>query len=93
MVLGAARNQPEVLRLWLFGSRARGTASPQSDYDFAMEWTGSEQGWASFAGELRERNPSLCQLDLVRMDFATEDLQSRIRQEGKRLYDRSQSEN
>ena len=35
-IIELARNNPEVKLLWLYGSRANGTACASSDYDFAV---------------------------------------------------------
>jgi len=36
-VVGVLENLPEIERVWLFGSRAKGTNKPGSDVDLALE--------------------------------------------------------
>jgi len=35
-----AANDPELVVIWLYGSRARNTAHPKSDYDLAVAFAG-----------------------------------------------------
>lgn len=73
---------------WLFGSRAKQTATDKSDYDFAFLFRDNRSdSWGSFATFLREKNPRLNTLDLIRFDQVGEDLQKRILQEGIVIYD------
>ena len=39
-----AKANPEILRVWLFGSRARGDNDPGSDIDIAVETVGDTPG-------------------------------------------------
>lgn len=58
-------------RLWLFGSRARGEASPRSDYDLAL-WTDPPLDLATLAAlrEELEALPMLQKVDLVELSWA-----------------------
>lgn len=80
-----------MVRVWLFGSRARGSATPQSDYDFAIELepTASPAAWGQLAGDLREDNPRLNTLDLVRWDEASDLLRAKVLSEGKVIYEKT----
>jgi predicted nucleotidyltransferase len=77
----------------LFGSRAKGTFHERSDYDIAIQWDPSFPGvvWAMFCEKLREENPSLNQLDIVRLDWVSDEFKKRIIEEGKVIYDKSQT--
>ncbi|WP_234555061.1 nucleotidyltransferase family protein [Thermus caliditerrae] len=58
-------------RLWLFGSRARGQASPRSDYDLAL-WADPPLDLATLA-RLREELeglPLMQRVDLVELSWA-----------------------
>ena len=79
---------PAIQRAILFGSRARGDHHERSDFDLAIDAPGfSDEEWARFALELREKAPTLCGLDLVRLESGTSvDLSGKIRQEGVDLY-------
>lgn len=82
---------PAVQKVILFGSRAKGNETEYSDYDIAIVWdlSYSNTAWATYIEKLREENPKLNQLDLVRMDLIEDDFRMRIIQEGKVLYDKS----
>ncbi|TBH21207.1 nucleotidyltransferase family protein [Thermus thermamylovorans] len=58
-------------RLWLFGSRARGEASPRSDYDLAL-WADPPLDLATLAAlrEELEALPVLQKVDLVELSWA-----------------------
>lgn len=81
-----------VSKVWIFGSRASNQARETSDYDLAFEWVQTEgENWGEFAGLLRESNPTLQSMDLVRMDLAGEDLRKKINSEGRLIYERHQA--
>lgn len=79
---------PEVERVILFGSRARGDASPRADTDIAVECPGVDPRRWSEMEEAVENAPTLLRVDLVRLDRAPPDLAGVIRAEGKVLYER-----
>jgi predicted nucleotidyltransferase len=82
---------PEIQRISLFGSRARGDAKERSDFDFAVVApTISREQWSRFAFELEENVPTLCAVDLVRFDGKiTAALRDRIQKEGVVVYERA----
>jgi predicted nucleotidyltransferase len=54
IVTAWAETQPLVLKLWLFGSRVRGTERPDSDIDIAVEIKtrmGDSSAWTTFMFE------------------------------------------
>ena len=80
---------PEVERVILFGSRARGDAAARADIDLAVECpTADARRWSDIQ-ESVEQAPTLLQIDLVRLDTAPDELASVIRSEGRILYDRA----
>ena len=80
--------QPEVVRVWLFGSRARGDHGAQSDIDLAVEApTASRRTWLELC-RLVEEAATLLRIDLVRVEEAPPTLAQQIRREGRVLYER-----
>lgn len=75
-------------RVILFGSRARNDTGARSDFDVAVDAPAmTEAEWARFAIELREKIPTLCGLDLVRLSpVLSAELQEKIRKEGVEIY-------
>lgn len=76
-------------RVWLFGSHARGDATPTSDVDLAFEVIAPNRaGWAAFVLEAEDEVPALVDLDLV--DLATCDavLAREIATTGRVVYER-----
>ena len=87
-VVKTSAQYSNVQRIWIFGSRAKGNATLRSDYDLAFEWIEPAVGtWGELTGILREKNPTLCALDIVRLDQVSNELQRRILGEGILLYD------
>ena len=80
--------ESSIHRAILFGSRARGDHQERSDFDLAIEAPGiSDEAWARFALELRDKAPTLCGIDVVRLNSKTsKDLSSKIKNEGVKLY-------
>jgi predicted nucleotidyltransferase len=79
---------PEVRRVILFGSRARGTAAERADVDLAIEAPGaSARQWLDLLAELDDA-PTLLSIDAVRLEEAPAPLRSRIAAEGRVLYER-----
>jgi predicted nucleotidyltransferase len=57
-------------RVWLFGSHARGDATPTSDVDLAFEAIASNRAaWAAFVLEAEDEVPALVDLDLVDLEM------------------------
>jgi predicted nucleotidyltransferase len=81
---------PSANRIYLFGSRAKGTAVEISDFDIAVDWllTGSDS-WGAFAERIREGSPVLNQIDLVRLDQCGDELISQVFSTGKVIYEKT----
>ena len=74
------QNQP--VRIYLFGSWARGEAKRSSDVDIAIE---SKEDMSFLIGEFREAVENSCiiyNVDVVDMNLAAESLCKKIREEG-----------
>jgi predicted nucleotidyltransferase len=83
--------RPEVQRIVLFGSRARGDATARSDIDLAIEAPDStRRQWLELT-LLVEEAQTLLQIDLVRLEETSPALHAQILAEGETLYDRAQS--
>lgn len=79
---------PCVDRVTLFGSRARGDADPRSDIDLAVDCPrASAEDWFNILDAVEEAD-TLLFIDLVRLDQASADLRTRVKVEGRVLYDR-----
>lgn len=78
---------PEVERIVLFGSRARGDAMPRSDIDLAISCPRADPKVWSDIVEAAEEAPTLLMIDLVRMDTAPPELLAEIAREGRVLYE------
>jgi predicted nucleotidyltransferase len=81
-VARAARRSLAVRRVLLFGSRARGDARPDSDFDIAVDHGSDEGAWADFVNQMQETVPTLLDLELVDYARAPETLRRRIDEEG-----------
>ena len=82
---------PEVERVVLFGSRARGDAAARSDIDLAVACPRADAKVWSDIVEAAEDASTLLQIDLVRMDTAPAELLAEIAREGRVLYERHSS--
>jgi predicted nucleotidyltransferase len=79
---------PQVSRVWLFGSRARGVHRPRSDVDLAIEAPHADRRtWIALC-DLADEAETLLRIDLIRLDEAPPELADRIRREGMVLYER-----
>ncbi len=88
-IVACLRSIPEVERIYLFGSRARGDAAPRADLDIAVTCpTASREQWLRIWDQV-ERADTLLFVDLVRLEEASADLRARILSEGKIIYERS----
>lgn len=88
LVADRLRSFPEVDRVVLFGSRARGDAAPRSDIDLAVVCPRADpQRWSDIV-EAAEGSPTLLQIDLVRLETAPAELREQIVREGRILYER-----
>jgi predicted nucleotidyltransferase len=80
--------EPSVLRVILFGSRARGDAEQRSDVDLAVEAPSlSGREWLRLL-DMAEAADTLLSIDLVRLEEAPEELRARIASEGRTLHER-----
>ena len=80
---------PEVERIILYGSRARGDNRPRSDIDLAVEADSMTiDRWFDLI-DAAEEAPTLLKIDLVRLDQVPEELRKSIEDEGKVIYERA----
>ena len=80
---------PEVQRIILFGSRARGDGSPRSDIDLAIDAPTMTRGaWLRLL-DAADEAPTLLPLDVLHLQAASPALRHRIEAEGRTLYDRA----
>lgn len=82
---------PEIERIVLFGSRARGDAGPRSDVDLAISCPDATALRWSEMMETAENAPTLLQIDLIRIETAPPELLRQISREGLTLYERNSS--
>ncbi|MBV8800376.1 MAG: nucleotidyltransferase domain-containing protein [Alphaproteobacteria bacterium] len=89
-VASRLRGFPQVQKVILFGSRARGDAGFRADIDLAVDCpTADARVWSDIV-EAAEEAPTLLKLDLVRLDRAPKELADAIRNEGRVLYERAE---
>ncbi len=76
-------------RIWLFGSHARGGATPTSDVDLAFDVPPSARaGWAAFVLETADDVPALVDMDLVDIGTCGPALAREILTTGRVVYER-----
>jgi predicted nucleotidyltransferase len=76
-------------RLMLFGSYARGNATPDSDIDLRIDDDGDLRGYMKFGGMWDEiREATLKNVDLVPTDSVSEDFLGRIAKEEVVVYEK-----
>ncbi len=89
-VIRVASRRPEVERVILFGSRARGDADARSDVDLAVDAPGaSRRQWLELAFDLEEL-ATLVPVQAVRLGEVSAALRERILSEGEVWYVRGQ---
>lgn len=82
---------PEVQRVLLFGSRARGDAEERSDIDLAVDLSSiSQERWFKMVSMVEDAR-TLLTIDFVRLDRVPRALKTRIESEGKVLFERRAS--
>ncbi len=83
---------PEVRKVILFGSRARGDAEERSDIDLAVEAQGlSQTGWLQLVDQL-ENLDTLLSVDIINLPEAAQTLRERILSEGKVVFEQSEKQ-
>lgn len=88
IVLRQLHKFPQIERIYLFGSRARGDAGPRSDIDLAIA---CPQAGPIIWADIREAidvADTLLKIDTVRLEEAAPELVKRIMAEGRLLYER-----
>jgi CRISPR-associated protein Cmr1 len=89
-IVAKAEETIQPAKIWLFGSRARGGARPNSDFDLAFEAT-RPSFWSQFVVEIGDDPPSLYRYDLVDVHQADPALLNSIHREGILIYERRPS--
>jgi predicted nucleotidyltransferase len=86
--LGVCAVDPD--RVILYGSRARGDARKDSDYDLAFVFPRDHRGkWVRYLADFDDAALTLLPVDLVDWNQAPESLRGKIRKEGITLYERA----
>lgn len=80
---------PNIEKIILFGSRARGDEEARSDFDIAIFCPKiSERQWLDLC-ERVENIDTLLKIDLIRLDTASQILQDKIAMEGVIVYEQN----
>ena len=79
---------PNVERLILYGSRARGDEEERSDIDLAVVGPITEEEWRRMRDYVDLEARTLLSVELVRLETASGQLRENIRREGVTLYER-----
>lgn len=88
IVLRQLQNFPQVEKVYLFGSRARGDAGPRSDIDLAIACPQADAIiWSDICEAVDAAETLLC-IDIVRLEEAAPELAQKILTEGRLLYER-----
>ena len=89
-LLAEVSRRPEVRRVILFGSRARGDCQARSDIDLAIEApSASPREWSDLEEAITEDAETLLEVDLVRLEKAPPELCKEILSEGQTIYERA----
>jgi len=88
-LIARAREDPDVLAVLLFGSRARGGATPASDHDVCLVLAAPPRSDLD-AGEKRLQYLALGDLDVVVFQQLPLHIQSRVLREGRVLFTRDE---
>lgn len=77
-------------RIILFGSRARGDARPDSDFDFCLELDSKSKPdqWTRFCLDVKERPLTLFSMDWLLWDEMSERYREAVKKEGRVLYEK-----
>lgn len=87
-LIDALARRPEISRVWLYRSRARGDNKRRSDIDIAIEAPGASRLQWTDVTQLVEEADTLLPIDLVRIEEVSPALRARIVAEGKILCER-----
>ena len=80
---------PEIKKVTLFGSRARGDFHDKSDYDLALVMNPQIRfNWQKLVIELEEALDTLKKVDIVNYQEISDEFRSNIDKEGVKLYER-----
>jgi CRISPR-associated protein Cmr1 len=80
------------LRVWIYGSRARGEQTTGSEYDLAFEIPKeTESHWEKFVSEQRETVRTFLPIDWVLLSRVKQSLREEILSEGVLIYEEKQS--
>ncbi|MCL2753317.1 MAG: nucleotidyltransferase domain-containing protein [Defluviitaleaceae bacterium] len=83
------RDNPKIMRIFVYGSRSRGNYRKGSDVDLAFVGEVSSRDIAWISSELNEELPTPYFYDVVHYDtIADEDFKRRVAEEGKVVYER-----
>lgn len=87
-VVELAKAQLHPHTVLLFGSRARGDARAQSDFDFAFDFDTArhQQHWSRFCLTVQENAPTLLPIDLVNLHEVSVSFSDKIHAEGIIVY-------
>ncbi|HHY98015.1 MAG TPA: nucleotidyltransferase domain-containing protein [Firmicutes bacterium] len=80
---------PEIRRVILFGSRARGDAWSRSDIDLAIDAPADSISLWERVMEIRDSLETLLPVDIIFLEQAPPGLAERIRAEGVAIYERN----
>ncbi|HEX4295452.1 MAG TPA: nucleotidyltransferase domain-containing protein [Rhizomicrobium sp.] len=90
LVVQALERFPEVERVILFGSRARGDGGARADIDVAVACPAADNiRWFDIIDAVEDA-PTLLEIDLVRLEEVPAELAANILREGRVLYERDQ---
>lgn len=85
-IVEAAKRDLGAQTIYLFGSRAKGTAHAKSDVDMAfVPSTTGQANWSRFVADVEEAAPTLLELDLVNLERCPAELRDEIVRTGVRL--------
>lgn len=88
IVLRRLQKFPQIEKVYLFGSRARGDAQPRSDIDLAIACPKADAIIWSDICEAADTSGTLLTIDVVRLEEAAPELFQKILTEGCLLYER-----
>ena len=89
-LIGKAKDELNLRRIILYGSRARCDHRPTSDYDLAFELM-TDDGWAKFVATQAEEVETLLTIDFLLLNSADESYKREIETTGKVLYECGES--